>query len=78
MVYFIGILMTVAWIWLIVIAFHSGRTLWGIVMILFVPAALLFGLLNLRSAFVPLLLFLIAIGLMFSLSPEQVAQFQQG
>ena len=77
MFYLIGIISTIAWVWLIVIAFKSGFTIWGIAMILFFPACLIFGLLHWSKASVPFILLIISIGVMFTLSPEQMAQMQQ-
>jgi len=76
MVYIIGALSTIAWIWLIVIAFKSDAIIWGVVMILFMPAALLFGLLHWDKASVPFILLVVSIALIFTLSPQEVAQFQ--
>ncbi len=77
MFYLIGIISTVAWVWLIVIAFKSGFTIWGIAMVLFFPACLIFGLLHWNKASVPFILLIVSIGLMFTLSPEQISQMQQ-
>ncbi|MFT5395171.1 MAG: hypothetical protein ACI85N_000353 [Gammaproteobacteria bacterium] len=77
MFYLIGIISTIAWIWLIVIAFKSGFTIWGIAMILFFPACFIFGLLHWNKASVPFILLIVSIGLMFTLSPEQISQMQQ-
>jgi hypothetical protein len=67
--------MTVAWIWLIVIAFKNDAIIWGVVMILFPPACLLFGILRWSVASVPFILFIISIALMFTLSPADLEQF---
>ena len=76
MIYLIGILSTVAWIWLIIIAFKEGQVVWGVVMILFAPACLLYGILNWSKANIPFILLLVSIGLIFTLSPEQLEQMK--
>ncbi len=74
MLVIIGLLSVIAWIWLIVIAFKNDAVVWGVVMIIFSPACILFGILNWNKASVPFILLLISIGLMFTLSPEQMMQ----
>jgi len=76
MIYLIGILSTIAWIWLIVVAFKNDAIVWGVVMILFMPAALLFGLFHWNKASVPYILLLVSIALLFTLSPTELAQMQ--
>lgn len=76
MIYLIGLISTVAWIWLIVIAFKNSFIIWGIVMILFVPACFLFGILHWNKASVPFILLLVSIGLMFTLSLDEISQFK--
>ena len=76
MIYLIGIISTIAWIWLIVIAFKNSFIIWGIAMILFVPACLLFGILHWNKASVPFMLLVVSIGLMFTLSPGEISQFK--
>ena len=76
MIYLISILSTVAWIWLIVVAFKNEATVWGIVMIIFPPACVLFGILRWSIASVPFILLIISIALMFTLSPGEIAQIE--
>lgn len=76
MIFIVGLLLTVAWIWLIVIAFKSDSIIWGVVMILFFPAAYLFGLLNWDKASTPFILLIVATALIFMVPAEQMAQFQ--
>ncbi|MEX2516670.1 MAG: hypothetical protein WD572_07145 [Gammaproteobacteria bacterium] len=76
MIFFVGLLLTLAWIWLIVIAFKSDAIVWGVVMILFFPAAYLFGLLNWDKASKPFIMLIVATALMFMVPAEQLAQFQ--
>jgi len=76
MIYLIGTLSTIAWVWLIVIAFKESQTVWGVAMILLIPSCFLYGILNWSKVFIPFILLVISIGLMFSLSPEQLAQLE--
>ncbi|MFT5425676.1 MAG: hypothetical protein ACI9ZT_000608 [Gammaproteobacteria bacterium] len=56
MIFLCGILFTVAWVWLIVIAFKSDQMIWGIVILLFTLPAFVYGLLNWDKAKTPYLL----------------------
>jgi hypothetical protein len=76
MIYLIGTLSTIAWVWLIVIAFKESQTVWGVAMILLIPSCFLYGILNWSKVSIPFILLVISIGLMFSLSPEQLAQLE--
>ena len=73
MIYLISLMMTVSWIWHVVIAFRNESILWGILMILFSPLILLYGLLNWTSCKSPYIMMLVALGLIFTLSPEDLA-----
>ncbi len=48
---------TVAWVWLIVIAFKSDRMLWGFLILFFTFPAFVYGPLNWDKAKIPFLLF---------------------
>ncbi len=77
MIYLIGLLSTVAWVWLIVIAFKNDSTVWGVVMILFPPASFVFGIVRWSVSSVPFVMLLVAIGLMFTLSPEDIEKYEE-
>ena len=72
MIYLISILMTVSWIWHIVIAFKDGSVVWGVLMILFSPLVLIYGLLHWGLCKVPYIMLVISIALIFTLSPEDI------
>lgn len=63
-------LLLIGWLWMIVIAFENGQRSWGVVMILIMPSALLYGLLHPGRARLPLMMLLLAIVLMFTLLRE--------
>ena len=73
----ISILSMVSWVWLIVIAFKNESTLWGIGMIVFPPACLVFGALRWSIAAVPFIMFIVSIGLIFTLSPSEIEALKQ-
>ena len=75
MIFLISILMTVSWIWHIVIAFKDGSVVWGVVMILFSPLVLIYGLLHWGLCKVPYIMLIISIALIFTLSPEDIQKF---
>ncbi len=76
MVYLIGILWTITWIWLIVTAFKADQVAWGVAMIIFPPSCYLYGTLNWSKASKPFIVLLIMTALMFTLSPEEVDQLR--
>ena len=49
-----GLLVTVGWVWLIVIAFKSDQIIWGILILLFTLPAFVYGLLNWDKAKTPI------------------------
>ena len=77
MIYLFGIMSTIAWVWLIVTAFKAGQTAWGVVMILFVPACFLYGILNWSKAATPFILLVVSVGLFFTLPSDQIAQLKK-
>lgn len=77
MEFIITLLMMVAWIWLIVIAFKSDETAWGVVMILFPPICVIYALMNFNKAKIPLVMIVLSVALIATLSPEQIAALEQ-
>ncbi len=71
-----AILFLVAWIWIIVTAFKSEQIVWGVVMILFLPAMLLYGILHWSKVTIPFIILLISLGLMLTISPQEVEQLR--
>ena len=63
----VGVLFTAAWIWMIVIAFGDDEKIWGVAMVLFMPAAFFFGITRTERALIPLVMLCgsIALGVMF-------------
>ncbi len=76
MAYLIGISWTVVWVWLIVVAFKSEQIVWGVAIIIFPVSAYLYGILNWSKASTPFILLLILTGLVFTISPEEIAQIR--
>ena len=76
MLFLSAILFLVAWIWIIVTAFKSEQIVWGVVMILFFPAMLLYGILHWSKVTIPFIMLLISFGLMFTISPQEVDQLR--
>lgn len=73
-----GIILTAAWIWLIVIAFKSDQILWGILILIFTLPAFVYGLVYWDKAKTPYLLFIGAFVLMImSIDPGQIEIAQQ-
>ncbi len=73
-----GIIMTVAWIWLIVIAFKSDQIIWGVLILIFTLPAFVYGLVHWDKAKTPYLLFIGSIVLMFmSIDPSQIEAARQ-
>ena len=73
-----GIIVTGAWIWLIVIAFKSNQILWGILILIFSLPAFVYGLLHWDKAKVPYLLFVGAfVMLIMSIDPSQIEAARQ-
>jgi hypothetical protein len=73
MMFLFGILVTVGWVWLIVIAFKSDQIIWGILILLFTLPAFVYGLLNWDKAKTPYLLFVGSIVLMIMfIDPGQI------
>lgn len=73
MIYLISLLMMISWIWHIVIAFKNESVIWGILMILFSPLILIYGLLNWSKCKLPYVMLLASFGLVFTLSPKDLA-----
>jgi hypothetical protein len=73
-----GIIMTAAWIWLIVIAFKSDQILWGVLILIFTLPAFVYGLVQWDKAKTPYLLFIGSFVLMLmSIDPSQIEVARQ-
>ena len=75
MFFLIAVLSTIAWLWLIVSAFKENKVVWGIVMILFSPACIIYGLINWNKNIIPLIIFIISILYFINLDPEELEAF---
>ena len=51
----------VGWIWIIVMCFQDGETLWGIGSIIIAPVALIYGIMNFGEAKIPVILLAVGI-----------------
>lgn len=56
LVFIASILGLVGWIWIVVLAFSEGETLWGVGCFCFAPLCFVYGILNFDECKVPLIL----------------------
>ena len=74
----ISLALMVAWIWIIVIAFKNEETIWGIALIVFFPAAYVYGIMRWKTAAVPFVILCIGFAVILmtfdpSASPDLAA-----
>ena len=67
-----GALAFIGWIWIVVMAFQDGETVWGVISIFCGIAAIIYGIMNFGRASIPLAL--MGAGLLF----QVVAGVMQG
>ncbi|WP_020580754.1 hypothetical protein [Endozoicomonas elysicola] len=75
MFFLMAVMSTIAWLWLIVSAFKENKVVWGIVMILFSPACIIYGLINWNKNLIPLIILIISILYFINLDPEELEAF---
>ena len=68
-----GIVCTIAWVWLIIIAFKSNQIIWGVLMLIFTLPTFFYGLAHWDKAKTPYIIFIGSFILMImTFDPSQI------